>query len=247
MRDTHAGTVLNHMWISWDLFCTGKITCFHGQTLSVQTLPWKFVFWHGNPNVRYLLKWYRQRLPSQSSNLLFRTQTGNVTFDTEIKYQEPDKTRKKKTPYAYKLGKHRGSVNFYTAFPSVSSYKSPHRSLSCWGFHDIPHLELYFPLAWWSTSRKYLQASLWICSVTWREPQEIPLWYSHWSSHWILFSSLKPCSKIPCTYRLWEYYWKKKHAICAYSIVLHLGTMLPVLLHDLGTSGFVSSGLWFSY
>lgn len=121
-RDIHAGTVQRHMWTGQDLHRTGKTTCSHGQTLLVETSPWKFVFWHGNPNVMYLLKWYRQRLPLQGSNLLFRTQIGKVTFDTEIKYQESDKTRKKKTPYAYKLDKHRWTINFYTAFPSVSSH-----------------------------------------------------------------------------------------------------------------------------
>lgn len=55
----------------------------------------KYVLWHGNLNVTFLLELYRQSLSLQGSKLSFRIQTGKVTFDTEKKSQESNKNRKK--------------------------------------------------------------------------------------------------------------------------------------------------------
>lgn len=62
----------------------------------MKTVTRKYVLWQGNQNVTCLLKFGRQRLALQVSNLSFSTQTGCVTFDIEIKYQESDKTKEKK-------------------------------------------------------------------------------------------------------------------------------------------------------
>lgn len=70
----------------------------------METMTRKHVFWHGNLNVKYLLQRHRQRLSLHSSKLSFRTQTGNVNFDTEIKSQESGKNRKK-NHYAYKFSR----------------------------------------------------------------------------------------------------------------------------------------------
>lgn len=187
--------------------CTSKIICFHGLILLLimETMTRKYVFWHGNLNVKYLLKWNRQRLSLHCSRLSFRTQTGNVTFDTEIKSQESDKNRKKTTMHTSPANKDQIFI-FIQHLLSVFMHKSPCHSLSSWRFHNTPHLELHSSSAWWLTSRKCLKAWPWayfmhIKKTTW----EMPSQYSHsnisnthdWSRHWILFLNIILQNNLP--------------------------------------------------